>query len=129
MDTLEDDRFDRVHLWLGTITNPAEYERYFAQDDLQESAYCLFCQDIGLAEEYDEDYIGIIPPFPEIVPLNVLLAEAAVDESEIPAITEKCRALGITKGNTVLWYSDPDLFISPQKKYSGLTYIGEFLGD
>ena len=47
----------------------------------------------------------------------------------LPAVKAKCKELGITKGNAVLWYSDPDLKISPDKKYNGLTYIGEFRGD
>ena len=125
----DDDRFDRVHLWLGTVTDSEDqYEQYFEQDSLPEGVFCPFCKDIGLDEEYDEDYIGIIPLFPKVVSLNKLLVEAAIDESELPAVKAKCKELGFTKGNAVLWYSDPDLKISPDKKYNGLTYIGEFRG-
>ena len=126
----EYDRFDRIHLWLGTITESEEkYEQYFEQDNLPEGEFCSFCKDIGLNEEYDEDYIGIIPLFKKVIPLKKLLKEAAIDTSSLPMVEERCKELGITGGNAILWYSDSNLTISSKKKYNGLTYIGEFLGD
>ena len=48
----DDDRFDRVHLWLGTVTDSEDqYEQYFEQDSLPEGVFCPFCKDIGLDVE------------------------------------------------------------------------------
>ena len=84
----DDDRFDRVHLWLGTVTDSEDqYEQYFEQDSLPEGVFCPFCKDIGLDEEYDEDYIGIIPLFPKVVSLNKLLE--AVAKMKIPGFRKE----------------------------------------
>ena len=55
MNPLE--RMKKIHLWIGTTTKTQEeYDEYSDQDHDTSP----FATDIGI-EEYDEDFIGIIP--------------------------------------------------------------------
>ncbi|WP_179141364.1 immunity 22 family protein, partial [Cronobacter sakazakii] len=80
---------------------------------------------------YDEDFIGIIRRESKAVPLDDLLEEAAVDESEKENVKSKCYASGIQKANALVWYADSALDVKPDPSvsYNGLKCIGLFEGD
>ncbi|MDQ9186169.1 immunity 22 family protein [Cronobacter sakazakii] len=65
------------------------------------------------------------------VPLDDLLEEAAVDESEKENVKSKCYASGIQKANALVWYADSALDVKPDPSvsYNGLKCIGLFEGD
>ena len=121
------DRFDKLHLWIGfTRKSEDSYEKYFEQDDLAEGKYCQFCQDIGLDEEYDEDFIGILPLLEESVILDEIIEEIPIHEDDVPLLKKRCAELNINKINAIFWYSDPDLRFNHDKKFNGIKYIGMF---
>ena len=90
----------------------------------QEEPPCQFCKDID-CEEYDEDFIGIIPLFEEKVGVEQLLDEVPIDENEIPKVIEKCKAMNISVGNAIFYITDASIIIeNTEKKYNELKYIG-----
>jgi hypothetical protein len=130
------ERYEKVHLWLGTNFAPeSEYQKYFELDyaaDLDDPNYrvCGFCKDIGI-RWYDEDFIGIIPRAAKEIDLDDILKESSVDPAQLESVKAECSNLGITKANAVFWYSDGGIAVSqPYKKdYNGLKYIGLFEGN
>ena len=63
------ERMKKVHIWIGSFLESEEvYEDYFNQ----QHSPCPFCVDIN-ADEYEEDFIGIIPLFNEEQDISVLL--------------------------------------------------------
>ncbi|EMT5587514.1 TPA: immunity 22 family protein [Providencia stuartii] len=129
---------NKIHLWIGSNFLPEEqYISYFQLDysvegDFDDPNYkiCQFCKDVGL-KWYDEDFIGIIPRHKEDVSLDDILVDAAVDDSELNIIKEKCNNLGIKKANAIFWYQNEDFEIKKPIKdfYNGLKYIGLFQAD
>jgi hypothetical protein len=129
---------DSVHLWIGTNhDSESDYFKYFELDystegDFEDPSYkvCAFCQYLGI-NWYDEDFIGIIPREDKDIPLDELLQEAAVDQSEINNVKKICLNLGINKANSILWYSSSDIDYLPAigSDFKGLKYIGCFKGD
>ncbi|MFJ4384682.1 immunity 22 family protein [Pseudomonas sp. NPDC089408] len=136
MDYDDIDRYEKVHVWIGTnFSSEEDYLKYFELDytqDLDDSSYkvCGFCKDIG-ERWYDEDFIGIIPRKSEEVSLEEILKDAAVDRDCIEDIKAECLRLGITKANAIFWYSDGATVISEPLKanYNGLKYVGLYEGE
>ena len=136
MDPYDIDRYQKVHVWIGTTFAPeADYQRYFALDysvELDDPAYevCGFCKDIGITW-YDEDFIGVIPRRTAPVSVDDILVDAAVDAQDMSALKAACEQLGITHANAIFWYSDGGIEVSRPLKasYNGLRYVGLFEGD
>lgn len=138
IDKYDVERFNKVHLWLGiNFTREEEYLKYFEIDyssdcEIDDPQYpvCQFCADIG-ERWYDEDFIGIIPRKPNLVDIDAMLGESAIDRSEWERVKAICANLGIIKMNAMFWYSDGGLHMpTPLKEdYNGLRYIGLFEGD
>ena len=119
IDPLE--RMKKIHIWIGFFSKGEnEYAQYFNQEEPP----CQFCKDID-CEEYDEDFIGIIPLFEEKVGVEQLLDEVPIDENEIPKVIEKCKAMNISVGNAIFYMTDASIIIeNTEKKYNELKYIG-----
>lgn len=115
------ERMKKIHIWIGFFSKREnEYEQYFDQ----EVPPCQFCKDID-CEEYDEDFIGIIPLFKEKVGIEQLLDEVPIDENEIPKVIEKCKAMNISDGNAIFYITDASIIIkNTEKSYNELKYIG-----
>lgn len=115
------ERMKKIHIWIGSYFDGIEkYEEYFNQDNPP----CQFCKDIGI-EEYDDDFIGIIPLFCDEVNILTLLLEAPVEESEKNKILKRCGALGLEKGNVIFYLTDSSIYINDAENvYNGLLYIG-----
>ncbi len=130
------ERYDKVHLWIGTSLAPEhDYQCYFELDysaELDEPGYivCGFCKDIGL-QWYDEDFIGILPRTQTPQALDDLLRDAPVDPGEWARVKAECARLGLVQANALVWYSDGGVAVSPPYKdsYNGLQYIGLFEGN
>lgn len=135
MDPYDIERYNKVHVWLGTSFAPdAEYLSYFELDysvEFGEPGYkvCEFCKDVGISW-YDEDFIGIIPRSAHELSLDEILQESCVAPEELPRLKAACAALGITRANAIFWYSDGGVTLSKPLKphYNGLSYIGLFEG-
>jgi hypothetical protein len=122
------ERMKKIHIWIGTVTVSENiYNEYFDQDN----NISLFMKDIGINEEYDEDFIGILPLFNEEKDIEYLLNEIPVDTNNIKNIMEKCEKSGINKGNAVVFFTDSSIeVVKPYKdSYNGLKYIGMFNSD
>lgn len=102
---------------------------YSVEGDFDDPSYklCGFCKDVGTVW-YDEDFIGIIPRREQEVSLDDILAEAAIDDDELPIAKARCDALGIKKANAIFWYQDAELVLEKpiKESYNGLKYIGVF---
>lgn len=128
------DRYNKIHLWIGTSNKTEEeYRQYFEFDYLSEGDFdklCQFCKDIG-KRWYDEDFMGIIPRFEKEITLDEILEHSSTDPAEWESIKTICRNYGIEKANAIFWYADGELTIpKPYKEeYNGLKYIGMFEGD
>ena len=125
------ERYKTGHLWLGIVKNNENLEEYLQQEDLPNDNFCKFCKDIGLNEEYDEDFIVIFPVIETPVAVNKILETEVPlrNEEEITKAKTRCVELGIEYANTFIFYSDPNLTIDKNKKYNGLDYIGCFLAE
>ncbi|CAM3327458.1 hypothetical protein BZK31_05500 [Pseudomonas floridensis] len=136
MDTYDIERYEKVHIWIGTNFEPEpDYQKYFELDydaELDEPGYkvCGFCKDIGI-RWYDQDFIGIIPRAEKEISLNELLKEAPVDSNSLENVKAECANLGISKANAIFWYSDGGIGVSRPYKasYNGLKYVGLFEGN
>ena len=118
------ERMKKIHLWIGfTSKTEKEYEEYFDQD----SNTSQFGKDIGI-EEYDEDFIGIIPLFEQEVDVNDILDEIPIDDDCIESVLSECKRLDIEKVNAVFYLTDASVEITkPYKEnYNGIKYIGLF---
>lgn len=117
------ERMKKIHIWIGSYFDETEkYEEYFNQDNPP----CKFCKDIGI-EEYDEDFIGMIPLFRDEVDILTLLLEASVEESEKSKILKRCGNLGLEKGNAIFYLTDSSICINDiENVYNGLLYIGMY---
>ncbi|MFK3909934.1 immunity 22 family protein [Pseudomonas monteilii] len=136
MDAYDIERYQKIHVWVGSNFSPEEeYLKYFELDytaDLGDPDYkvCGFCRDIG-TDWYDEDFIGIIPRREQEVSLDEILSESSVDPSEKGALKTACLTLGINKANAIFWYSDGGTVIAEpiRSEYNGLRYVGLFEGN
>ncbi|SEQ23781.1 Immunity protein 22 [Pseudomonas sp. NFACC02] len=136
MDPYDIERYEKVHIWVGTnFDSEADYSKYFELDhsaELDEPAYqvCGFCKDLGI-RWYDEDFIGIIPRSAKEVELDEILYESAIDPSELKSVKAECEKLGIKRANAIFWYSDGGISIPHPYKATcnGLIYIGLFQGN
>jgi len=130
------DLSNKVHLWIGTNFDKNYYD-YFEIDystdgELAHPDYklCGFCKDTGTLW-YDEDFIGILPPFSEGFSLDEILSQSAVNPDEYELVKSICAQLGIVSANALFWYqeNDAEVNIDKNKLYNGLHYIGLFEGD
>ncbi|HBV83668.1 MAG TPA: hypothetical protein DEB74_12955 [Lachnospiraceae bacterium] len=117
------ERMKKVHIWIGTFSgSEKEYEDYF---NLQDSP-CRFCIDIN-TDEFDEDFIGIIPLFSEEQDIGILLQQVPIDMGDIKSALIKCKAMELVKGNAVFYVTDVSLTIpNKEKSFNGLKYIGMY---
>ena len=117
------ERMKKVHIWIGTFSgSEKEYEDYFK---LQDSP-CRFCIDIN-TDEFDEDFIGIIPLFSEEQDIGILLQQVPIDMGDIKSALIKCKAMELVKGNAVFYVTDVSLTIpNKEKSFNGLKYIGMY---
>lgn len=117
------ERMKKVHIWIGTFSgSEKEYEDYF---NLQDSP-CRFCIDIN-TDEFDEDFIGIIPLFNEEQDISILLQQVPIDMDDIKNALTKCKAMELVKGNAVFYLTDVSLTIpNKEKSFNGLKYIGMY---
>jgi hypothetical protein len=120
------ERMKIIHLWIGTTAvDEAVYNLYFDQED----ELSQFSKDIGLAEEYDEDFIGILPIFKNPPTVKVLLEkEIPIDKDSIAEVLAVCETMGIHSINAAFYLTDSTITIAkPNKKeYNGLRYLGEY---
>ena len=117
----------KVHIWIGTTSkNEDEFDRYFDQNN----DLCQFCKDAGI-EQYDEDFIGIIPVFESETDICDILAEVPIDEKCIDLAVSNSTKLGIEKANAVFYLTDSSVSIEgyEDKLYNDLKYIGMFDSD
>lgn len=138
LDGYDVERYSKVHLWLGVdFKAQNEYLKYFeidysSQYEIDGPRYpvCPFCADIG-ERFYDEDFIGIISREDQLVSVDQLLPNSAIDASEWGRVKTICASLGIEKVNAMFWYSDGGIQVpTPLKEsYNGLHYIGLFEGE
>lgn len=117
------EKMKKVHIWIGTFSgSEKEYEDYF---NLQDSP-CRFCIDIN-TDEFDEDFIGIIPLFSEEQDISILLQQVPIDMGDIKNALIKCKAMELVKGNAVFYVTDVSLTIpNKEKSFNGLKYIGMY---
>ncbi len=121
------ERMKKVHIWIGTTSkNEDEFDRYFDQNN----DLCQFCKDAGI-EQYDEDFIGIIPVFESETDIRDILAEVPIDEKCIDLAVSNSTKLGIQKANAVFYLTDSSVSIEgyDNKLYNDLRYIGMFDSD
>jgi hypothetical protein len=128
------ERMKKVHIWIGKNSlSEEEYEKYFELDysegDFEDPDYqiCQFCQDIGEVL-YDEDFIGIIPIFDQVVSIREILQEVPIAENDIEKAISKCNELEMKTANAVFYLTDSQVEVpKPYKNsYNGLKYIGIF---
>ncbi|MFJ1430201.1 immunity 22 family protein [Capnocytophaga canimorsus] len=111
----------KIKIWIGTFNgNNEEYLEYF-----DENTEFGFCRDID-EEEYDPDFIGIIPLFNEIVNTESLVKETPLSFKSQAVLLEDCRKMHIYKGNALLFYSGQTRKIEKGEKFNNLTFIGEY---
>ena len=117
------ERMKKVHIWIGTFSgSEKEYEDYF---NLQDSP-CRFCIDIN-TDEFDEDFIGIIPLFSEEQDIGILLQQVPIDMGNIKSALINGKAMELVKGNAVFYVTDVSLTIpNKEKSFNGLKYIGMY---
>lgn len=116
-------RMKKIHIWIGTFSkSEEEYDNYFNQENSQ----CQFCADFDI-EEYDEDFIGIIPLFKEKISVQSLLDEVPIDEEDIPKALKTCEKKNIKNGNAIFYLTDSSVSIKDtEKSYNELIYIGMY---
>lgn len=116
-------RMKKIHIWIGTFSkSEEEYDNYFNQAKSQ----CQFCTDIDI-EEYDEDFIGIIPLFKEKMSIQSLLNEVPIDKEDIPKALKTCENMNIKDGNAIFYLTDSLISIkNTEKSYNELFYIGMY---
>ncbi|MCD7972855.1 MAG: immunity 22 family protein [Candidatus Azobacteroides sp.] len=117
------ERMSKVHIWLGQYTGKEEqYENYFNQ----KVPPGQFCIDMGM-DEYDEDFIGIIPLFEEMVSIPELLEEVPIEENELLNASKESEKLKIKEGNAVFYLTDFSVVVqNKEKTYNQLTYLGMY---
>lgn len=120
------ERMKKIHLWVGTTTADEEtYNEYFDQED----DISQFSKDIGFNEEYDEDFIGILPLFGKEIPVeDILENEVPLDKNSVAEVLEICKKMGIEKANAAFYLTDSSITVEEPYKdeYNGLKYIGEY---
>jgi hypothetical protein len=117
------ERMKKIHIWIGITTLSEEkYNEYFNQDN----GTSLFYRDLGIDEEYDEDFIGILPIFKEPLTAEKIIAdEIPIDKGDLSIAIDACNKLNIRTANAVFYLTDSSVNISKTKEtYNGLKYIG-----
>lgn len=109
-----------IKIWIGTFTGvETVYLDYFDEDN------CKFCNDI-LQDEYDPDFIGIIPLYSDIVPIDELVLQTPLGRDSREELINDCKILNIDMGNAVLFYSGETREITKGEVFNQLIYIGEY---
>ncbi|GIM57780.1 hypothetical protein CAPN006_21720 [Capnocytophaga canimorsus] len=112
---------NKIKIWIGTFRGSnEEYLKYFDED-----VECGFCKDID-EEEYDPDFIGIIPLSEKIVSIEVLAKETPLSFKSQTILLEDCMKMGIDQGNAVLFYSGETREIEKGEEFNQLIFIGEY---
>ncbi|TNH15594.1 hypothetical protein FIA56_02980 [Testudinibacter sp. TR-2022] len=110
---------NKIKVWIGAFNGSEDdYLSYFDEDN------CKFCSDIE--EEYDPDFIGIIPLFSEIVSVEELAKKTPLGAGSRDLLVHDCLSLGIREGNAVLFYSGDTREIEQAEVFNQLKYIGEY---
>lgn len=117
------ERMKKVHVWMGAATAGEEsYNAYFNQEE----GISQFSKDIGMEEEYDEDFIGILPLFRKALSVEeVLRKEVPIAIESIPDAVAACERYGLQSVNAVFYLTDSTIDVV-EGSYNGLQYIGEF---
>ena len=112
---------NKIKIWIGTFegTNE-EFQSYFDED-----YNCLFCKDIN-EEEYDPDFIGIIPLFDRVLDVEFLAKETPLGAKNRTLLVEKCKKMGIYQGNAVFFYSGDTRDIVEGEIFNQLVYEGQY---
>lgn len=116
------ERMKKLHLWIGATTKSGEeWNRYFES----ENGLSQFSIDIGM-EEYDEDFIGILPLFDHAIDIAAVLNEIPVDQNCIEDIIKTAHSLGTEKANAVFYLTDSSVkLMEPLKThYNDCAYFG-----
>ena len=119
------ERIKKIHIWIGTTAkNEEEYNLYFDQEESPSQ----FAIDIGLNGDYDEDFIGIIPIFPEEKSVGaVLKEETPLHPSDFILAETKCEKLGIKSANAVFYLTDSSVVVDgSSSRHNDLFYLGIF---
>ncbi len=112
----------KIKIWTGFFKgNEEEYLQYFEEDD-----DCGFCKDIH-EEEYDPDFIGIIPLFNERLDIEKLATYTPLCIKSRKLLVDDCRSLGIKEGNAILFYSGDTREIKQGEVFNQLIYINEYI--
>lgn len=112
---------NKIKVWIGTFQdNNENYLSYFDEDD------CKFCDDIG-EDEYDPDFIGILPLFNGTVSIEELVRQTPLGAISRDLLINDCLSLNINKGNAVLFYSGDTREIEQGEIFNQLKYIGEYI--
>ncbi len=113
---------NKIKVWIGTFKGKEEeYLQYFDE----EVEVCGFCKDIR-EEEYDPDFIGIIPLFNTLVSIETLAKQTPLGAKSRDLLFRDCLSFNVDKGNAVLFYSGDTREIKPGELFNQLTYIGEY---
>lgn len=118
------ERMKKIHLWIGTTSkSDEEWMAYFNQED----AISQFSIDIGI-DEYDEDFIGILPLFAEKTDIKSLLDETPVSAEHMADAIKKIESLNIKAANAVFYLTDSSITpVEPVKDfYNDCQYIGVY---
>lgn len=127
---------DDLHLWVGQVNEDEEtylkhFELDYSVEDIDDPEYrvCDFSKLIG-QRWYDEDFIGIIPLWNELISISDALVEAPISSEDKEIVLGKCRTLGLENINAILWYECSDVAIADEKQeFFGLKYLGKYEGD
>ncbi|MGN7986167.1 immunity 22 family protein [Pedobacter sp. 22226] len=116
----------KVHVWIGTtMADEENFYAYFNQDE----DISQFSKDLGTGEEYDEDFIGILPLFKSQVPVvEVLVNQIPIAVRSIIYAAASCERYGIESVNAAFYLTDSTVNVpdAGPKSYNGLRYVGVF---
>ncbi|MGM9475221.1 immunity 22 family protein [Pedobacter sp. GSP4] len=116
----------KVHIWIGTTT--ADEETFNAYFD-QEEEMSRFSQDIGLDEEYDEDFIGILPIMDREYPVAEIIAnKIPISIESLTYAVASCDRYGMESANAAFYLTDSKVEIEKpiRDHYNELKYLGVF---
>lgn len=122
------ERMKKIHLWIGaTSKSDEEWNQYFER----ENGISQFSNDIGMEEEYDEDFIGILPLFDQVTDIVSILNEIPIGQDSIADVINQAHSMDMEKANAVFYLTDSSIkLLEPMKeRYNDCVYLGFYDSD